>query len=63
MYKQNQKTVLSAVDSIFSFLLSKIHTSSPLLFISFHHLNPTNFLPEIFFTIQKSTAPHNIINK
>ena len=63
IYKEVQKTDLSAVASIFSFLLSKIHTSFPSFFTSFHHLSPTNSLPLIFLVIQKSTEPNNITDK
>ena len=62
-YKQIQKTLLSLVDSFFSFLLSKIQTSSPFSFTSFHHLKPTSKRPDKFFTTQKSAEPNSIVVK
>ena len=62
-YKDVQKTDLSAVASVFSFLLSKIQTSLPSFFTSFHHLNPTKNLPLTFLVIQKSTEPNKITDK
>lgn len=63
IYKEVQKTDLSAVASSFSFLLSKIQTSFPSFLTSFHHLRPTKNLPLIFLVIQKSTEPNNITDK
>ena len=63
IYREVQKTDLSAVASIFSFLFSKIQTSFPSFLNSLHHLKPTKNLPLIFFVIQKSTEPNNITDK
>ena len=63
IYKDVQKTDLSAVASSISFLLSKIQTSFPSFLTSFHHLRPTKYLPLIFFVIQKSTEPNIITDK
>ena len=62
-YKDVQKTDLSAVASVFSFLLSKIQTSFPSFFTSFHHRKPTKNLPLTFLVIQKSTEPNKITDK
>ena len=62
-YKDVQKTDLSAVASVFSFLLSKIQTSFPSFLTSFHHRKPTKNLPLTFLVIQKSTEPNKITDK
>ena len=56
IYKLPQNTLVSILDFLTSFSDSYIHSSLPSLLISFHHLNPTRNLPDIFLTYQKSNA-------
>ena len=53
-YKLIQKIVVSIDLALTSCELSNFHSSLPSSLTSFHHLNPTKILPEIFFTNQKS---------
>ena len=47
--------VVVSVDlALISWELSNFHSSEPSSFTSFHHLNPTNILPDTFLTNQKS---------
>ena len=54
-----QKIVVSIDLAFFSFSLSNTHISVPSSFTSFHHLRPTNTLPAIFLTNQKSREFNN----
>lgn len=62
-YKNNQNTFESiGLMYLFGSAVSKTQILCPKSFDSFHHLNPTNNLPLIFLTFQKSLANNNIIN-
>lgn len=52
-----QKNSLSTELDESVFLLSNFSIYFPSLSIEFHHLKPTNSLPEIFLMTQKSKAP------
>lgn len=58
IYNEPQKIEVSIFVSLISLADSNIHSSVPSSFTSFHHLKPTNNLPEIFLTNQKSNAEH-----
>lgn len=58
IYNDPQNIDVSIFVSLTSLADSNIHSSVPSSLTSFHHLNPTNNLPEIFLTNQKSNAEH-----